>query len=144
MNPVVGVLLLIAVSVSIISIVYISLSSLIPLVIPREENQGYEKITIDSATLYSNGTFIIIIRNIGEVPLVIDTIYLIDDLTDSLIAHVDTFTINGLQYDKYKLNVYDVIEIHGNFNVLLTSRKTYCIKVTTTTGKYAIIKTRAI
>ena len=99
----------------------------------------YESICIDSAKLSSDGTFVIIVRNTGDVKATVDTIYLLDYLTSNLVARAELFYVNGNQYDKIAVEPNSVVEIHGTFGVTVWG--TFTIKVVTLTGVEASVIT---
>jgi len=93
---------------------------------------GVERISLDSARLKEDSSLIIVIRNIGEVKCVIDTIYLFDSVNNLIVARAEKFIVNGKEYDKYSLEISFVVEISGSFGIALTKYKVYKIKVVTT------------
>jgi len=135
LSPIVGIMLLVTISTILSVSIYIMLVPSINNMMNSEyTNQTFEKIKIDSVKLNVDSSFIIVVRNIGDVKASIDTIYLIDPTTNSLVAYSDTFFVNNEKYDIYFLESLSVIEITGSFGISLTQNKSYEIKVVTKRG----------
>jgi len=135
LSPIVAALVLILISVALNVMVYVvllpSLNIHVGYSIPT---RAIEKIKIDSVKLQIDSSFVIVVRNVGEVTCELDTIYLIDSVTDSMIARLESFIINGQEFDKYTINIRSVIEVTENFGITLTKNKVYKVKVLTTNG----------
>jgi len=132
LSPVIAILLLLAITTSLAVLLYVTLCGAVPTILGGAVSYGYESISIDCVTLNEDGSFIIIVRNTGDVKTIIDSVYLLDYLTESFVAKAELLYVNGGGYDRYSIEPGQVIELSGTFSTSLCG--TYRMKIVTVTG----------
>ena len=135
LSPVVAVLLLLAISVALTVMLYTTLVPMASSIVGYcAISQAVERVRVDSAVLFENSTFIVVVRNVGEVACELDDIYLVDSVTGSLVARSAVLLTDGQGYDRLRLEPGSVVEVAGSFGTTLTKGKVYEIKVVTANG----------